>query len=562
MQPLKSQSMTSLEQSQQGEEDISSDRDFLQELLRVSEDDPTLILHHLEVSPACNSGDNYMSAVTRVRVRGSRKAGTLAMVEWSGRLTTCPEDPGSILSVTEWSGRLTTGPEDPGSILSLTEWSGRLTKDLEDSGSILSLTEWSGRLNTGLEDPGSILSLIEWSGRLTTGLEDLGSILSVAEWLGRLNIGLEDPEGIWSLVLKRQPPKVSTRELLRTDPVFKNETAAYSRVILSFERFSGDGEDAPRVPKCLHANLAFRNDVIVLEDLQPAGFRMCDRQEGLDLEHSKLALQELARYHALSLAMKCLEPEAFLRTRHQIREVIFVQEAAHLFSPSLETACKMAIGGLRISALQAGDDGGPLLLKAVKALESQRGTIFNKMVGLVKPSEPFSVITHGDFWINNILFRYKEEGGGRLAVEDVRLLDLQVARYCSPAIDILHFLYTSTFRDTRRRHYQELLRAYHQSLTAAFQRLVRGSPHEGEVPMTLRELRREVTRCEMYGLFAGMWIMTAVTADVDNLPDVGSYRLEDFYSDESLANWISTQTPSYRQRTKDLVLEYLDKGIL
>nr|CAD7204891.1 unnamed protein product [Timema douglasi] len=479
------------------------------------------------------------------------------VTEWSGRLTTGLEDPGYILSVAGWSRRLTTGLEDPGSILSVTEWSGRLTTGLDDPGSILSVTELSGRLTRGLEDPGSILSVTEWSGRLTTGLVYPGTILSVTELSGRLTT-----EGRWSLVLKRQPPKVSTRELLRTDPVFKNETAAYSRVILSFERFSGDGEDAPRVPKCLHANLAFRNDVIVLEDLQPAGFRMCDRQEGLDLEHSKLALQELARYHALSLAMKLLEPEAFLRTRHQIREVIFVQEAAHLFSPSLETACKMAIGGLRISALQAGDDGGPLLLKAVKALESQRGTIFNKMVGLVKPSEPFSVITHGDFWINNILFRYKEEGGGRPAVEDVRLLDLQVARYCSPAIDILHFLYTSTFWDTRRRHYQELLRAYHQSLTAAFQRLVRGSPHEGEVPMTLRELRREVTRCEMYGLFAGMWIMTAVTADVDNLPDVGSYRLEDFYSDESLANWISTQTPSYRQRTKDLVLEYLDKGIL
>nr|CAD7453176.1 unnamed protein product [Timema tahoe] len=117
------------------------------------------------------------------------------------------ENPGSILSVTEWSGRLTTGlegpgsiletdyrsRENPGSILSVTEWSGRLTTGLEGPGSILSVTEWSGRLTTGLENPGSILSVTEWSGRLTTGLEDPGSILSVTEWSGRLTTGLEDP---------------------------------------------------------------------------------------------------------------------------------------------------------------------------------------------------------------------------------------------------------------------------------------------------------------------------------------------------------------------------------
>nr|CAD7424732.1 unnamed protein product [Timema monikensis] len=121
------------------------------------------------------------------------------VAEWSARLTTGLEDPGSILSVTEWSGRLTTGLEDPGSILSVTEWSGRLTTGLEDPGSILSVTEWSGRLTTGLEDPGSILYLAEWSGRLTTGLEDPGSILSVAEWSERLTTGLEDPGSILSV---------------------------------------------------------------------------------------------------------------------------------------------------------------------------------------------------------------------------------------------------------------------------------------------------------------------------------------------------------------------------
>lgn len=43
--------------------------------------------------------------------------------------------------------------------------------------------------------------------------------------------------------------------------------------------------------------------LLVIEDLAPLGFRMADRLSGLDLTHTILALQGLARFHAASIAL-------------------------------------------------------------------------------------------------------------------------------------------------------------------------------------------------------------------------------------------------------------------
>lgn len=43
--------------------------------------------------------------------------------------------------------------------------------------------------------------------------------------------------------------------------------------------------------------------VLVIEDLAPLGFRMADRQTGLDLEHCILAMKGLAKFHASSVAV-------------------------------------------------------------------------------------------------------------------------------------------------------------------------------------------------------------------------------------------------------------------
>lgn len=42
---------------------------------------------------------------------------------------------------------------------------------------------------------------------------------------------------------------------------------------------------------------------LIMEDLAPLGFRMADRQSGLDLAHCMLAIRGLAKFHASSVAL-------------------------------------------------------------------------------------------------------------------------------------------------------------------------------------------------------------------------------------------------------------------
>lgn len=43
--------------------------------------------------------------------------------------------------------------------------------------------------------------------------------------------------------------------------------------------------------------------LLVIEDLAPLGYRMADRQAGLDMDHCLLAIRNLAKFHASSVAL-------------------------------------------------------------------------------------------------------------------------------------------------------------------------------------------------------------------------------------------------------------------
>merc|ERR1712059_67011 len=76
-------------------------------------------------------------------------------------------------------------------------------------------------------------------------------------------------------------------------------------------------------------------------------------------------------------------------------------------------------------------------------------------------STPIDTCCHGDFWSNNIMFKYDKEGKPAETI----LVDFQLINYGHPAYDVLYMLYISTDLEFRDAHMAECLTAYWNTLT-------------------------------------------------------------------------------------------------
>lgn len=123
----------------------------------------------------------------------------------------------------------------------------------------------------------------------------------------------EESKELWerSIIYKCLPESLARREAFKSDALFCNEVAFYTKIIpalLEFQKEHDIGaEPFTAIPHCYLA----RNDILVLEDLHCRGFSMADRKLGLTTKQCAAVLKVLAHLHALSLAMKHQSPEDF-----------------------------------------------------------------------------------------------------------------------------------------------------------------------------------------------------------------------------------------------------------
>lgn len=207
-------------------------------------------------------------------------------------------------------------------------------------------------------------------------------------------------------------------------------------------------------PACYKTIDADPYECLILEDLSVNNFAMLDRlKEFPTVDHVNMIMRALAKWHAISFALKDQQPEKFKEISSNLQEEIFRKDNEpfgkflDVFAPSV---CKMAE--------TMGDD----------QLASRVDKLFklNMLDEIIKlldgnQAEPYAVICHGDCWNNNILFRLDENRKPR----ELRLIDFQLARYASPALDLLYFIFCNTQKELRDQHYEEFLRVYHSTLS-------------------------------------------------------------------------------------------------
>ena len=162
---------------------------------------------------------------------------------------------------------------------------------------------------------------------------------------------------------------------------------------------------------------------------------------GLNLEHAEKALSELARYHALGIATKKKLPNFFNKAVKQAQVLgIDFQQCDYLFLSTLENFKSESCFN-----------------KYMKTIEVLFANTLNGQKWKAIPKEPWATITHGDFWVNNLLFRKDMDG----KVDDVKFVDFQTYLFNSPLKDIPYFMCGSLDEETCEKHFDHLINFYY-----------------------------------------------------------------------------------------------------
>lgn len=126
---------------------------------------------------------------------------------------------------------------------------------------------------------------------------------------------------------------------------------------------------------------------------------------------------------------------------------------------------------------------------------------------LTGPKGKYDTICHGDLWMNNMLFLHDNDG----KVIDLKLVDYQICRHTSLAIDIHHLIYSSVQSSLIEESYESLIRIYH---TEFLKELRRSNVDEKILAELDKEwLETELRTYAIYGTLIGCFMVNPLLAE-------------------------------------------------
>ncbi|KOC66570.1 hypothetical protein WH47_08963 [Habropoda laboriosa] len=336
-----------------------------------------------------------------------------------------------------------------------------------------------------------------------------------------------------TLIFKFEPIAEGPRkELIQMSNIFETEICMMTDALKKMSGMLGIRLGA----RVYHVRME-RPLCLIMEDLAPRGFRMADRQMGLDLAHSTLAIQGLARFHGSSVALCEKEP----KHKDVYRKGIFHAQNPKDMTKFFQAACtSLAL------EIEKWPEFGESYGQKLKILAEN---VFEKGVEAVKRNDnEFNVINHGDFWVNNMLFRYDENNK---PVEHI-FVDFQLALYTSPAIDLHYFLNTSPSEKVRDDCIDSLLDEYLKTLTATMKQL--GCKTQ---PPTKDALLKSMEERAIYGLISMMTVLPVIVVDKSEVKDI-----DEMLGGNGIVESPGMKSPIFRRIMQKKLPKYAQMGLL
>ncbi|XP_018341123.1 PREDICTED: uncharacterized protein LOC108747813 [Trachymyrmex septentrionalis] len=238
-------------------------------------------------------------------------------------------------------------------------------------------------------------------------------------------------------------------------------------------------------PKILYGQIE-NPTLLVIEDLASLGFRMADRLSGLDLDHSLLAFRVLARFHAASVVLCEKNP----KQKEMYSKGMFYNQ----HSPEMKSFFIM--GAKTLADEIANWPEAKKYSEKVSKLSDHMYQI--GIDAYILCEDEFNVIIHGDCHVNNILFKYDNNG----KPTDQIFVDFQLCTYASAALDLIYLLNSSISFDVIEHKTDILLNEYLHTLSTTMKQL-----NCKTQPPTMKELKASIKRKASFGMLVSFIIL-------------------------------------------------------
>ncbi|CAG2055221.1 unnamed protein product [Timema podura] len=343
-----------------------------------------------------------------------------------------------------------------------------------------------------------------------------------------------------SLIVKDLPKGEMLQKFLKEGGIFKQEISMYQKVLPAFYRIAEGRLEAPSLTaKCYPLD---NDELLVMEDLRPSGFRMADRRQGLDYDHCLVAVKALARLHGMSVATHEQDPDVFQDLKI---EKIYTESGRDNVKFHLDRPFK------KLKEVVEGMNGFERFVEKIQRIHDD---LMDNMIMMMNPEKNvFRVMNHGDFWVNNMLFSYDEKD----KVSDIKMLDFQMSKFVTPALDLHYFLVSSPSMEVRKNSVDHLLEEYHTELCDVLKRL--DCAHK---QITLQRLQEELKDNGFFAVNVMAALLAIVVADPEDAPDFSDMTEESIKSGEDNTMSKSYAGARYRELVQMLLLRFEEQGIL
>ncbi|CAH2096235.1 unnamed protein product [Euphydryas editha] len=201
-------------------------------------------------------------------------------------------------------------------------------------------------------------------------------------------------------------------------------------------------------------------EAMIFEDLCSLQYKTRNKFKTFDKEHTLLALEALARFHAASInyeekRSRSLGKSYYINDEHKDN----LNEGGYRETDPWFTQCMTgALEALKLFSKYGADK------KYLSLIEKHWEHIWKKALYLADFSLTYrNVICHRDLWNNNILFRYRKDGT-KLIPDDCLLVDFQAVRCQPPAGDVMLLLYCNLKPEFREENMSTFLNHYYNEL--------------------------------------------------------------------------------------------------